>query len=38
VYIQVREAEVESPQNIVHEALECLGGVSQAEGHEGKLE
>jgi hypothetical protein len=36
--IQVREAEVESPQHIVHEALERQGGVSRAEGHERKLE
>jgi hypothetical protein len=32
--IYVDEAEVESPQNVVHEALKRLGGVAQAEGHE----
>jgi hypothetical protein len=36
--IQVGKTEVESPQNFVHEALICLGGVAQAEGHEGKFE
>jgi hypothetical protein len=36
--VQVRETEVESPQNVVYEALELLGGVAQTEGHEGKLE
>jgi hypothetical protein len=36
--VQVDEAEVESSQNVVHEALRCLGGVAQAEGHEGELE
>jgi hypothetical protein len=35
--VHVGEAEVESSQNVVHEALERLGGVSQAEGHEGEL-
>jgi hypothetical protein len=35
---QVGETEIESPQNIVHEALDHLGGVAQAEGYEGKLE
>jgi hypothetical protein len=34
----VGETEAESPQNIVHKALARLGGVSQAEGHEGELE
>jgi hypothetical protein len=31
--IQVGEAEVESSYDVVHEALESLGGVAQAEGH-----
>jgi hypothetical protein len=35
--IQVGGTEVESSQN-VHEALERLGGVAQAEGHERELE
>jgi hypothetical protein len=30
--------EVESPQHLVHEALERLGGVTQAEGHVRELE
>jgi hypothetical protein len=36
--VQVGETEVEPPQNVVNKALECLGGVEQAEGHEGELE
>jgi hypothetical protein len=36
--LQVGETEVESPQNVVHEALERLGGAAQAEGHEVELE
>jgi hypothetical protein len=36
--IQVCKAEVESPQHLVHEALERLGGVTQAEGHVRELE
>jgi hypothetical protein len=36
--VQVCEAEVESPQHLVHEPLERLRGVAQAEGHEEKLE
>jgi hypothetical protein len=36
--VQVREAEVESPQHLVHKLLERLSGVAQAEGHEGNLE
>jgi hypothetical protein len=36
--IYVGEAEVESPQNVVHEALKRLGGVAQYEGYEGELE
>jgi hypothetical protein len=36
--IQVCEAEVESSQNVFHKALKHLGGVAQAEGHEGELE
>jgi hypothetical protein len=36
--IQVGEAEVESSLNVVHESLERLGGVAQAEGHERELE
>jgi hypothetical protein len=36
--IYVGEAEVESPQKFVHEALKRLGGVAQAEGHEGELQ
>jgi hypothetical protein len=34
----VDETEVESPQNIVHETLESLGGVAQDEEHERELE
>jgi hypothetical protein len=29
---------LESSQNVIHEVLECLGGVVQAEGHEGNSE
>jgi hypothetical protein len=36
--VQVGEAEVEYPQNVAHEALERLGGVAEAEGHEEELE
>jgi hypothetical protein len=36
--VQVGETEVESPQNVVHETLERLGGVVQGERHEGELE
>jgi hypothetical protein len=36
--VQVGEVEVESSQNVVHEALTHLGGVAQAEGHEGEIE
>jgi hypothetical protein len=36
--VRVGETEIESPQNVAHEALKCLGGVEQAEGHEGELE
>jgi hypothetical protein len=36
--VQVGETEVESSLNGVHKPLESLGGVSQAEGHEGELE
>jgi hypothetical protein len=36
--VQVGEIEVESLQNVVHGVLERLGGVAQAEGHEGELE
>jgi hypothetical protein len=36
--VQVGEAEVESSQNVVHKALKHMGGVAQAEGHEGELE
>jgi hypothetical protein len=36
--IQVGESEVESSYSVVHEALESLGGVEQAEGQERKLE
>jgi hypothetical protein len=36
--VQVGEAEVESSQNVVHKALKCLCGVSQAKGHGGELE
>jgi hypothetical protein len=32
------ETEIESPQNLVDEALKRLGGVAQAEGHEGEFE
>jgi hypothetical protein len=32
--VQVGEAEVESPQHLVHESVECLGGVMKVEGHE----
>jgi hypothetical protein len=35
--VKVREAEVESPQHLVHGSLERLSGIAQAEGHEGKL-
>jgi hypothetical protein len=35
--IQICEAEVESPQHLVHETLERLNGVAQP-GYEGKLE
>jgi hypothetical protein len=34
----VGEAEVDCLQNVVHEALKRLGGVAQAEGHEGEFE
>jgi hypothetical protein len=36
--VRAGETEVESLQNVVHEALKCLNGVAQAEGHEGELE
>jgi hypothetical protein len=36
--VQVGETETESPPNAVHEALKRLGGVAQAEGHEGEFE
>jgi hypothetical protein len=36
--VQVGETEVESPQNVVHEPLERLGGVAQSDGREGELE
>jgi hypothetical protein len=36
--VQVGQAEVESSQNVVHKALKRLGGVVQAEEHEGELE
>jgi hypothetical protein len=36
--VQVGETQVESPQNVIHEALERLGGVVQKEGHEWELE
>ena len=36
--VKVRKAEVEVPQDVVHEALECLGGVAEAKRHERKLE
>jgi hypothetical protein len=32
------KTEIESRQNAVHEALKCLGGFAQAEGHEGEFE
>jgi hypothetical protein len=35
--VQVCEAEVESPQHIVHEPLDRLSSVAQAERHKGKL-
>jgi hypothetical protein len=35
---RVGETEVESPQKVVLEALECLGGVAQAEEYEVQLE
>jgi hypothetical protein len=35
---QVGEAEVQSPQNVVHEVLKRLRGVAQAEEHEGEHE
>jgi hypothetical protein len=36
--VQVGETEVEFSQNVVYEALECVGGVVQSEGHEGELD
>lgn len=33
-----RPVEDESLQNVVHEVLKRLGGVAQADGHEGELE
>jgi hypothetical protein len=36
--VQVGETEIETPQNVVHEALERLGGFAQTEEHEGELE
>jgi hypothetical protein len=36
--IQIGETEVHSPQNVVHEAQNRLGGVAKAEEHEGELE
>jgi GTP cyclohydrolase III len=36
--IQVSEAEVEIPQDVVHEALKCLSAVASAQRHERKLE
>jgi hypothetical protein len=36
--VQVGKTEVESQQNVVHEALKHLGGVAQTEGHEVGLE
>jgi hypothetical protein len=36
--VQAGKAEVASSQNVVHKALKRLGGVEQAEGHEGELE
>jgi hypothetical protein len=36
--VQVGESEVESLRNVVHEALEGLGGVAQAEGQKRELE
>jgi hypothetical protein len=36
--VNVGEAEVEPSWNIVHESLECLRGVAQAEWHERKFE
>jgi hypothetical protein len=35
--LQVGEEQVEPSQNVVHEALERLGGVAQAERHEEEL-
>jgi hypothetical protein len=36
--VDVGEAEVEPPQNFVHESLESLRSVAQAEWHEWKFE
>jgi hypothetical protein len=36
--VHVDETEDESPQNAVHEALERLGGFTQAEEHDGEFE
>jgi hypothetical protein len=35
--VQIYETEIESPQNVVHEALQRLGGDEQAERHEGEV-
>jgi len=36
--VDVGEAEFKPPQNLVHESLECVRGVSKAEKHERKFE
>jgi hypothetical protein len=36
--VQIGKTEVESPQNVVHEVLECLGGIVQGERREEELE
>jgi hypothetical protein len=36
--VQVDEIQGASPQNVVYEAMKCLGGFAQAEGHEGEFE
>lgn len=35
--IQVRVAEVKSPENLVHETLKCLPSITEAEWHEREL-
>jgi hypothetical protein len=36
--VKVAKTEIQVFQDVVHEALESLSGVSQAKGHEGRFE